>query len=73
MYFKSSDVFFKAGLDGKHIFHRSGIYDPYALNITDVQYTDLGSYYCCLSSNCSRNIQDNCQHFVLRGKSQLLL
>jgi len=38
MYFKSSDFFFfEAGSDGKYIFHRSGIYDPYALNITDVQ------------------------------------
>lgn len=36
------------------------------LDITDVQNADLGSYYCCLSSNCSNNFQDNCQQFVLR-------
>ena len=35
------------------------------LTVSDVRYTDVGSYYCCLPSNCSGNIQDNCQQFVL--------
>lgn len=39
------------------------------LTVSDVRYTDVGSYYCCLPSNCSGNIHDNCQHFVLRRKS----
>ena len=39
------------------------------LTVSDVRYADLGSYFCCLPSNCSGNIQDNCQHFVLRGES----
>ncbi|KAM7445287.1 hypothetical protein ABFA07_006275 [Porites harrisoni] len=52
--------------DGKYLVHRSGIYDAYVLDITDVQNADLGSYYCCLPSNCSNNFQDNCQQFVLR-------
>ncbi|CAH3182974.1 unnamed protein product, partial [Porites lobata] len=66
---KDSEDFVRScinGSDGKYHVHRSGIYDPYVLTVSDVRYADLGSYYCCLPSNCSGNIQDNCQHFVLR-------
>ncbi|CAH3160133.1 unnamed protein product, partial [Porites lobata] len=54
------------GSDGKYHVHRSGIYGPSVLTVSDVRYTDVGSYFCCLPSNCSGNIQDNCQHFVLQ-------
>ncbi|XP_074617129.1 muscle M-line assembly protein unc-89-like [Acropora palmata] len=54
------------GSDGKYEVKRNGIYDPYYLVIKDLQYTDRGSYYCCLPSNCSDAVDDNCQRFVLK-------
>lgn len=50
---------------------RHSAYDPYVLTISDVQYSDRGFYYCCLPSNCSDNVKDNCQRFVLRVKDPL--
>lgn len=46
-------------------------HDPYVLTISDVQYADRGFYYCCLPSNCSDNVKDNCQRFVLRVRDPL--
>ena len=44
------------------------------LVIRDLQYTDDGSYYCCLPSDCSYTVDDNCQRFVLtiRGKEKIV-
>ena len=44
--------------------------------IADLETTDSGSYYCCLPSNCSTQIdQDRCQKFALtvtvEGRDQL--
>lgn len=50
-----------------------GRYDPYNMFITDLKTTDSGTYYCCLPSNCSPQIdEDRCQKFVLtvKGKDQ---
>ncbi|CAH3017713.1 unnamed protein product [Porites evermanni] len=58
-------------LDGKYRIHRKGIYEPYFLTLTDLQYSDRGSYYCCLPSNCSDSVQGNCQRFVLRVRDPL--
>ena len=62
------------GSYGKYEVKRNGIYDPYYLVIRDLQYTDRGSYYCCLPSNCSDAVDVNCQHFVLRvrGKEKVV-
>ena len=46
------------------------------MNITDLETTDSESYYCCLPSNCSPQIdEDRCQKFVLtvNGKPGSLL
>ena len=61
--------------DGNYEIQRSGPYDPYELTVSDVKYTDRGFYYCCLPSNCSDNVEANCQRFILRvrGKSFNLL
>ena len=63
------------GSDGKYRIHRSGIYAPYVLTVNDLQYSDSGSYYCCLPSNCSNNVKNNCQRFLLgvRGKKQFIV
>ena len=53
------------GSDGKYHIQRTGIYSPYELTVSDLQYTDSGFYYCCLPANCSDNVQDNCQRFIL--------
>ncbi|CAH3152457.1 unnamed protein product [Porites lobata] len=60
----------KCGSDAKYRIHRDGIYAPYVLTVNDLQYSDSGSYYCCLPSNCSNDVKNNCQRFVLgvRGK-----
>ena len=65
---------FSDGSDGKYEVKRNGIYEPYYLVIRDLQYTDRGSYYCCLPSNCSDAVDDNCQRFVLRvrGKEKVV-
>ena len=65
---------FSDGSYGKYEVERNGIYDPYYLVIRDLQYTDDGSYYCCLPSNCSSTVDDNCQRFVLtiRGKDKVV-
>lgn len=59
------------GSDGKYEVKRNGIYEPYFLVIRNLQYTDRGSYYCCLPSNCSDAVDDNCQRFVLRVRDPL--
>ena len=64
-------LLFSDGSDGKYEVKRNGIYDPYYLVIKDLQYTDRGSYYCCLPSNCSDAVDDNCQRFVLKGKEKV--
>ena len=58
------------GSDAKYRIHRDGIYAPYVLTVNDLQYNDSGSYYCCLPSNCSNDVKNNCHRFVLgvRGK-----
>ena len=61
---------FSDGSDGKYEAKRNGIYEPYYLVIRDLQYTDRGSYYCCLPSNCSDAVDDNCQRFVLRVRGK---
>ena len=65
---------FADGSYGKYEVKRNGIYDPYYLVIRGLQYTDRGSYYCCLPSNCSYTVDDNCQRFVLRirGKEKVV-
>ena len=57
------------GSDGNYRIHRDSKYDPYFLTISDVQYTDRGSYYCCLPSNCSDRV-DECQTFILRVRGK---
>ncbi|CAH3017712.1 unnamed protein product, partial [Porites evermanni] len=59
------------GSDGKYRIHREGIYEPYFLTVTDLQYSDRGSYYCCLPSNCSNSVEGDCQRFVLRVRDPL--
>ncbi|KAJ7388457.1 hypothetical protein OS493_037525 [Desmophyllum pertusum] len=59
------------GSSGHYKIQRDSVYDPYFFTISDVQYTDRGSYYCCLPSNCSDNIDDNCQRFILRVRDPL--
>ncbi|XP_073258790.1 uncharacterized protein [Porites lutea] len=54
-----------SGSDAKYRIHRDGIYAPYVLTVNDLQYSDSGSYYCCLPSNCSNDLKNNCQRFVL--------
>ena len=63
------------GSDAKYRIHRDGIYAPYVLTVNDLQYSDSGSYYCCLPSNCSNDVKNNCQRFVLgvRGKKQFIV
>ena len=63
------------GSDAKYSIHRDGIYAPYVLTVNDLQYSDSGSYYCCLPSNCSNDVKNNCQRFVLgvRGKKQFIV
>ncbi|KAJ7388454.1 hypothetical protein OS493_037522 [Desmophyllum pertusum] len=53
------------GSSGHYKIHRDSVNDPYNFTISDVQYTDRGFYYCCLPSNCSDNVEDNCQRFIL--------
>lgn len=57
--------------NGRYKIQRRSAYEPYVLTISDVQYSDRGFYYCCLPSNCSDNVKDNCQRFVLRVKDPL--
>lgn len=59
------------GSDGKYRIHRKGIYEPYFLTVNDLQYSDRGSYYCCLPSNCSNSVEGDCQRFVLRVRDPL--
>ena len=63
------------GSDAKYRIHRDGIYAPYVLTVNDLQYSDSGSYYCCLPSNCSNDVKNNCQRFVLgvRGRKQFIV
>lgn len=35
------------------------------LTLSGVDFTDPGFYYCCLPSNCSQNVEDKCQQFIL--------
>ncbi|XP_068741192.1 uncharacterized protein [Montipora capricornis] len=53
--------------DKKYGIAQSGIDEPYILTLSDLQYSDAGYYYCCLSSNCSSSHpnRDNCQRFTL--------
>jgi len=52
--------------DQRYSITRKGRYDPYSMIIADLETTDSGSYYCCLPSNCSTQIdQDRCQKFAL--------
>lgn len=57
--------------DERYKIQRRTAHDPYVLTISDVQYSDRGFYYCCLPSNCSDNVKDNCQRFVLRVRDPL--
>lgn len=61
--------------DGNYKIERKGIIGPYVLTVSDLQYTDRGFYYCCLPSNCSDNVEDDCQRFILRvrGKRCIIL
>ena len=65
-------LFFTDETHGNYEIHRSGVYDPYVLTVSDVQYSDRGSYYCCLPSNCSDNVKDNCQRFILRVRGKIV-
>jgi len=50
---------------------RNGLYDPYNLTVADLETTHSGTYYCCLPSNCSEQIdEDRCQKFVLTVEGQ---
>ena len=53
--------------DEKYEVTDGGITNPYILTVSDLQYSDSGFYYCCLSSNCSSSHpnKDNCQRFIL--------
>ena len=61
------------GSSGHYKIHRDGVYEPYLLTISDVQYSDRGFYYCCLPSNCSDNVEDNCQRFILRVRGKIIV
>ena len=64
-------LFLTDGSDGKYRIHREGIYEPYFLTVNDLQYSDRGSYYCCLPSNCSDSVEGDCQRFVLRVRGKV--
>ena len=66
-------LFVTDGSDGKYRIHREGIYEPYFLTVNDLQYSDRGSYYCCLPSNCSDSVEGDCQRFVLRIRGKVSL
>ena len=52
--------------DKRYSIKRKGKYDPYNMIIADLETADSGSYYCCLPSNCSTQIdEDRCQKFAL--------
>ena len=52
--------------DKRYSIKRKGKYDPYNMIIADLETADSGSYYCCLPSNCSTQIdEDRCQKFFL--------
>ncbi|XP_068741194.1 neural cell adhesion molecule L1-like isoform X2 [Montipora capricornis] len=55
------------GSDKKYSIKQSGIDESYILTVSDLQYSDAGYYYCCLSSNCSssHSSRENCQRFTL--------
>ena len=57
--------------DERYNITRKGVYDPYYLTVSDLVTSDTGSYYCCLPSNCSVNVdKDRCQQFVLTVKGR---
>ncbi|XP_068711461.1 neural cell adhesion molecule 2-like [Montipora foliosa] len=53
--------------DEKYGMKKSGKDESYILTVSDLEYSDAGYYYCCLSSNCSssHSNRDNCQRFTL--------
>ena len=60
-------------MDERYKVSQKGPHDPYSLTITSLSKADLGVYYCCLSSGCSKNInEEQCQSFDIDQKSKYL-
>lgn len=57
--------------DGHYKIEQASMYDPYILTISKLEYSDRGFYYCCLPSNCSKNVEYKCQRFILRVRDRL--
>ena len=59
--------------DDRYKVSQKGPHDPYSLTITSLSKADLGVYYCCLPSGCSKNVnEDQCQSFEIDKKGKYL-
>ncbi|XP_066021340.1 lachesin-like isoform X2 [Pocillopora verrucosa] len=57
--------------DDRYKVSQKGPHDPYSLTITSLSKADLGVYYCCLPSGCSKNVnEDQCQSFEIDEKGE---
>ncbi|PFX13366.1 hypothetical protein AWC38_SpisGene22549 [Stylophora pistillata] len=59
------------GSGGHYKIHQDA-FGPSILTLSGVDYTDRGFYYCCLPSNCSQNVEDKCQQFILGVRGEAL-
>lgn len=60
-----------SSMDKRYKVSQKGPHDPFSLTITSLSKADLGVYYCCLPSGCSKNInEEQCQSFDIDKKSE---
>lgn len=60
-----------SSMDERYKVSQKGPHDPFSLTVTSLSKADLGVYYCCLSSGCSKNInEEQCQSFDIDQKSE---
>ena len=58
-------------MDKRYKVSQKGPHDPFSLTITSLSKADLGVYFCCLLSGCSKNInEERCQSFDIDQKSK---
>ncbi|RMX58132.1 hypothetical protein pdam_00000047 [Pocillopora damicornis] len=67
----SSNKLQDSSMDKRYKVSQKGPHDPFSLTITSLSKADLGVYYCCLPSGCSKNInEEQCQSFDIDKKSE---